>query len=423
MAFKVLTQEQIDLLTEEEKTRYEKQLKLYREREAFVKQMEAYEKMELPQVRPTLKPIPVISLEEAPEIHVPEIAVNAPQLSANIQVPKLPEYVAPMMSVNGIPVINTTIGEIPDIHIENPQLTRTKVFVPAVPKYQFVARTLDPISVPDPIQVHLPEMKPFKMEIPEVQVSASEPVQIQIPEISAYEPPQIVPPELDSVELPKIDGERISAKMKEAVQVQKPAMISIPAVEAPKIKAFHAELNALPQVSVPTPTITELQTPEVPVVQTPVLHSLPKRTDIPDLRMPEVPAVQTPVLQNLPNLTELPEIRVSETVALQNPTISVPELSEIPEIQIDLPPVQTVPPVEIVKPEIPKLSFEKSNLLETPKVDIPPVSERLAAIAASVQAVKEAASMSVELPKIQVDRVKVDEAELAEILKLVQRKE
>ena len=186
--------------------------------------------------------------------------------------------------------------------------------------------------------------------------------------------------------------------MLNGVQVQESPAVPIPTVNVPKLGAFQVEVSSIPQVSIPTP-------------------------DIPDIQMPENAAVQVPVLQPLPELTEFPDIQMPEAVAVQTPAELIPKLPELSEIQIKMPAIQSVQAMKITAPEIPTLSFERLVIHETPQITVPTMSESLANIAASLQVAQRAASAPVKTPKIQVNRVELDEAELAEIRKLIQRKE
>ena len=76
MAFKKLTEEQLELLTEVQRQRYLQELSLYEQREAFVRSMEAYENVELPAVKPTLRPIRMAEPMEVSGFVLPDHTVT-----------------------------------------------------------------------------------------------------------------------------------------------------------------------------------------------------------------------------------------------------------------------------------------------------------------------------------------------------------
>jgi len=53
MAFRILSEEEVSLLDEEQRKQYEKELRIYRQRAAFVEQIEAYEKVRIPHMNLT----------------------------------------------------------------------------------------------------------------------------------------------------------------------------------------------------------------------------------------------------------------------------------------------------------------------------------------------------------------------------------
>ena len=60
MAFKILNDEEISLLTDEQVECYQKELKIYKQREAFVEKLTKLENAEIKPYKPNLKSIDII---------------------------------------------------------------------------------------------------------------------------------------------------------------------------------------------------------------------------------------------------------------------------------------------------------------------------------------------------------------------------
>ena len=76
MAFRELSEDEISLLNESERTQYEKQLKIYRERVAFVEKLEQIENANIQYTKPKLKrikPIPRLDIPKYQSVGVVKI--------------------------------------------------------------------------------------------------------------------------------------------------------------------------------------------------------------------------------------------------------------------------------------------------------------------------------------------------------------
>ena len=62
MAFKILTEDEIKLLTDKQRIQYESQLAIYNERVKFVEQLEKLENVEIKPYEPTSTRIPAVGL-------------------------------------------------------------------------------------------------------------------------------------------------------------------------------------------------------------------------------------------------------------------------------------------------------------------------------------------------------------------------
>lgn len=86
MAFKILNLDELELLTEEQRAQYEKELNLYRKREAFVERLEQLETVQLEPYEPKLKPVTVLEEMEVKPFAKAEYTVS---LCPSVQKPEL----------------------------------------------------------------------------------------------------------------------------------------------------------------------------------------------------------------------------------------------------------------------------------------------------------------------------------------------
>jgi len=131
MAFRILSEEEVSLLDEEQRKQYEKELRIYRQRAA-------YEKVRIPPYEPDLKPITVMKKFEVkpytrPEYTVAEYKpVEKPELPikpfkpAETGNPVLPEISKP---------VSTDIS--PVKKVENVETELQTVDKPVIPKLRF----------------------------------------------------------------------------------------------------------------------------------------------------------------------------------------------------------------------------------------------------------------------------------------------
>ena len=88
MAFKILNDEEISLLTDEQVECYQKELKIYKQREAFVEKLTKLENAEIKPYKPNLKSIDIIREIE----FAPFISPERQKLSLKpMQKPELPD--------------------------------------------------------------------------------------------------------------------------------------------------------------------------------------------------------------------------------------------------------------------------------------------------------------------------------------------
>lgn len=84
MAFRELSEDEISLLNESEKTQYEKQLKIHRERAAFVEKLEQIENANIQYTKPKLKrikPVPKLDIPKYQSVGI--VKIKLPKLETN----------------------------------------------------------------------------------------------------------------------------------------------------------------------------------------------------------------------------------------------------------------------------------------------------------------------------------------------------
>ena len=417
MAFKILTEEQIELLTDEQKSRYAQELELYRQREEFVQQIEKFENMTLPPVQANVKPIAVVQVAETPEISIPETEVELPRLSIDVQTPKLSESFDVQIDVSNLPSVSTEHPELHQFEFENIQPTVPAVPVPAVAEYNYKAPTAERIRMPEPIQVAVPEMKPVqigapepismpepvsipaavvkpvRMERPEVELPSVELARIQVPEIGPMEPQKAVLPQLEKIPVSTVDADRVRAAMRELPQPELP-QVELPTAEMPKLGNFETVVEPLPQVTVAAASAPTIRMPENTEVRVPQLPSVPDLPPIPTLHF------------DLPEMDQLPtvQVRLPDTAAetaftmpeltVQTPTVPIPTIPEgMDELAQRLRMAESAPAAQPAIPEIPTVKIRE--------VHMEPIGR-------------------VELPKISVNAAPPDKAQMDEIIKQIQ---
>ena len=84
MSFRELSEDEISLLNESERTQYEKQLKIYRERVALVEQLEQIENANIQYTKPKLKRIKPVPKLEIPKYHsIGTVKIKLPKSEIN----------------------------------------------------------------------------------------------------------------------------------------------------------------------------------------------------------------------------------------------------------------------------------------------------------------------------------------------------
>ena len=332
MAFRILTEEEVALLTERQRIQYEDALETYRQRVAFVERIAALEDAEITPYEPKLESIDFISGVEVRAFRQPkyEVAlsepVSKPQFTRGLF--EMPELVTPdtpkITAAFDVPVGRT-------VKIKPVQPKLPKVIQPAVEGKRFVQ-----LKRKQPV---LPEVTPNTPKIAATfDMSAGRTVKIKP-----------VQPKLPKIIQPVVEGKRfVQSKRKQFVlpEVAKPVGMAM-AWYRPQIGS-----SELPTVATPVNVknfnfdsleISEIRVPKnIPDVYTASIETKP--FVMPEKTQPELPGIHIAFAETKPfSSPEKANINLPTTVkpdvkavSFTGADISQPELPKISALNIDI---------------------------------------------------------------------------------------
>lgn len=340
MAFRELTEKELELLTDSQWESYERKLEIHRERVRFVEQLERMEQVEIPSFQPTLNPIAPIS--GAPEMTFVQTEHSIAQM------PEVPTHIVQVHARSVAPVEQAVIPQVP---------TKLKVRTVKVDA-QFTATPV------------LPEHRPVRLLRREFQ--ATEPVRAKVPDTAAVQPPDVtfVGAETIKARVPTVvkpvpvDCPRIALDENAA----KPRSVSAPAAVRPKARIIRNEppkISALPEATVVRPAgITYV----APVVSAAVTNPV------------SVAACPQKNYQNPPEVSVAPPAVVKARV--HKSTYHVPEIQKteavasvlqvkVPERIVVQPVVSGMQPAHPATVHTPKINYEKQEfeVAQLPQAD------------------------------------------------------
>lgn len=141
MAFRELSEDEISLLNESERIQYEKQLKIYRERTAFVEKLEQIENANIQYTKPKLKrikPIPKLDIPKYQSVGIVKIKLPKEEVNRNLFLRQLENQ-----SVSALK-IKKRMSENPAVCVRIKPIT--KVSVPLLKPYHNMPKRV--VSVP-----------------------------------------------------------------------------------------------------------------------------------------------------------------------------------------------------------------------------------------------------------------------------------
>lgn len=349
MAFRELSEKEIELLTDLQRKAYEEELAIYRERVKFVEQLEKMEHTEIKPYQPKLTPIPQVSGVPEKQFTKPEHELQQPQ-AVKLPVPRaeavklepLPEAVVPQVVCKvsvpdvAVPKAGTDAPELPvSAPVRIPQ-TAIKPAQPAKAEF-YTAPTVRAPTVKavkaEPVKADLevveascavsaaakaripavPELTDEKPELPQAVVTfaqipaynAAAPEMTALPEMPeirsadvSYTKPEIAAAAVTPVGIPAIPGK--PPKMPEL------AVAQVPAAVVPQVQAYAYSAPELPDAVLPE-QMQAIEIPErtfegaiepLPVPEAPVLIHAPQKdfqeVDHDVRQFPEIAAVTIP---------------------------------------------------------------------------------------------------------------------------------
>lgn len=348
MAFRVLNENEIALLSDNQKKRYDEELSVYQERIAFIEQIEMLENVEIPPYEPQLKEIHMIGdipqknyavpkdalgVHDIPECFCPTGVEVAHIKKAEAVEPKLPVlshpekveilFSAPELSEPQLPLAKVSTPNISDIHIaevNSCELPDAKV----VFDKEFTFK-MDKIGQPELPNAgvtfgDIPAFQDFKVNKPQVPV-------IDSPDCSFIKETNI--PSVHA-EIPSVHGVE---KMPADRTFHKPEVsdVKVPQISKPEAGSYGFQISKHDVTGLP-----DVLQPICPVK--PVEEKQYSRTKLPEVKKP-ICKVQTNQVRPK-NRTELPEIKQIDIVNIQYkaPKVAEPEAAAYVKLPVVTPP-------------------------------------------------------------------------------------
>ena len=277
MACRVLKEEELSLLTGQQREQYERELDIYQKRAAFVEQIERYEGTEIKPFRPKLDFTAPPGTPDIAPYHQREYKVKLQEPSAKPEV---------QLAVSVAAAASRELRK-----IENPE-----PILPVVPK-------------PSEIDLPIREFDEVHAELPETrQERLSAPRQIRMENLSAH----------ISVTAPK--PPKMAALPENLPSDFRKSAAGLPDVDVPPA--------VFPDVRIPAEQ-RELKLPEVPAE---LKVRTPEPAGMPEINLSALPAVQKPRIREIKGFGEI-KIQPQKT-----PAIHVPEAKSVSFIQPDVRP-------------------------------------------------------------------------------------
>ena len=253
MAFRILTSDELALLTEQQRAYYEEELAVYNERVRFVEQIEKLENAEIQPYEPVLKPIPAV--RKAPEFGFSAPAYTVARNNAStVSAPhKTVVFQDEITTALPCPDIVKPLHIKSDTIFEAPGASLPPVGVATVPETVF--------QKPDyTLSSSLTQQK--KISAPVLCADTKKDTKCQLPDMAA-----VKIPEANSVSMPIINADDINST----------TQITVPQVTDYTFTASDAVCTDIPQVQ-----MASVQAPAITV---------PLDTDV---KLPVSPAINTP---------------------------------------------------------------------------------------------------------------------------------
>lgn len=376
MAFKILNDEEISLLTDEQVECYQKELKIYKQREAFVEKLTKLENAEIKPYKPNLKSIDIIREIE----FAPFISPERQKLSLKpMQKPELPDDLIGKASekINISEVIKSNAVLKEQIGFNHKLFSKANNFK-CYEQKQYVLHKLSKPVIPDTTFTRLENVllkpvnikKTAKLNLHEFIAPEKNKVVLSKAEISKIKIGAFVPPEK-----PKLDF-AVNAKPETVIKpFEKPEFTLKAFLEVQKVNVnmptFRQPKRNKPDISVNVKSdfkIRTFKTPETTVADLPQIRKA--EVEIGSFQPPVQPKLD--IKLNFVSDVEVKAFEKPEFEALKLPMIRKPDVSRI---EFHAPEKRDLKLSAIAKPSINVKPFKKpqdikTELPEFPKVNI-----------------------------------------------------
>lgn len=391
MAFKILSFDELELLTENQRKSYEKELAIYHERVKFVEQMERLEHAVITPYEAKLEAISAICKIPEKEFAEPEyeVAKSAPFSKPELRVTAM-SLGGPVKAV--VPchekIMNAPAGYLKHMERDIPVLP--VIFKAAAPSGSFVKAEQQRPVLPVSMKTSIPAHTFPKSERAEIRVNHPERM------IPVMEAPAFTAPEYDRPVLPKMEVKVPEVSLPETPERAAPALpqmaVSVQTdvlwkqaveteAELPEIFHLHVaevsfsrpdirktELPDVQRTGIPSGTFTA---PEHTVSDLPVAH-IPEAGAggfiSPELRKPVIGPVMKPDVVT-DDVFVAPELRKPVIQPVLKPAKKPEVLFTAPELR--KPEILSVPRPEIIpEPYGGGLSFGNIPEVEYPSIDV-----------------------------------------------------
>lgn len=390
MAFKILSSGEIELLTENQRKSYEKELAVYNERVKFVEQMEKFENAVITPYKPKLESISVVS--KAPEktyanpeyvVKISSVAVkNAPE-AATFNFDKSVTAVVPKYAKTK----NVSVKHIKKAEQEKPTLPQ--VGKATVPAKVFIRFAQEKTILPQVGKADVPAKVFIKAEqpIPVLPVRAKTIIPSKKPEKTEQVRPNL-PTAVKLQSFAELAFAPVTIN-NEAVKAYKPD-ITPPVIKSSALTLPERTQPVLPQSSV---NFSEVNRFEAPKKTNPVLPKaiIPKQVNV-SFKQANKTKAQLPEFLNISAVNSSfskPNIQKAELPSAQKAVIPTKEfnklerpLSNLPVVDTPKSRVQSYIAPELKKVDVPAFSkaavmskpYLKPAVDSTPKIEYPSIS-------------------------------------------------
>ena len=391
MAFKILNDEEISLLTDEQVECYQKELKIYKQREAFVEKLTKLENAEIKPYKPNLKSIDIIREIE----FAPFISPERQKLSLKpMQKPELPDDLIGKASekINISEVIKSNAVLKEQIGFNHKLFSKANNFK-CYEQKQYVLHKLSKPVIPDTTFTRLENvlLKP---------VNIKKTAKLNLHEFIAPEKNKVVNAKPETVIKP---FEKPEFTLKAFLEVQK-VNVNMPTFRQPKRNKPDISVNVKSDFKIRTFKTPETTVADLPQIrkaeveigsfQPPVQPKLDIKlnfvsdVEVKAFEKPEFEAVKLPMIRK-PDVSRIefhaPEKRELKLSAIAKPSINVKPFKKPQDIKTELPefPKVNINIGSFTKPQeiIPKLNakvktFKPITNFKKPELSRPDLSDR-----------------------------------------------